>query len=150
MIRYSVPINSLKEVVNPLDGVIWKIAPIDPNEVRAAANAGGGIDDSWQDANARLPLHLHRTFHIRRLARLLSVLPNAHDEHPITLCVGSDTTWFYDGNHRAAAAIIRGDLLIELLIAHGDDVELEKLFPGIKRVNQPLLGAEPSNSSSAE
>ena len=133
--RYLVPIHSLKAVINPLDGAMWQVDPIDPDEVRAAAGSGEVCDRSWAEMQAaNLPREMHRTYHILRLAWLLKAPPNAEDEHKIMLCVSADRTCFLDGNHRAAAAIVRGDDLIELFISSSNEVDLDTLFPGIRPI----------------
>jgi len=132
VMRYSIPIESLKAVINPLDGVMWNVDPIDPDEVWDAARKGEVSDRPWATMQAaNLPLDMHRTYHVKRLAWLVNAPPNAEDAHKIILCVSADRTWFYDGNHRAAAAIVRGDPRIELNIASSGEVQLESIFPGI-------------------
>lgn len=134
--RYSIPIESLKAVINPLDGTMWQVDPIDPNEVKDAAERGEVCDRPWAEVQAaQLPRDLHRTYHVRRLAWLLNAAPCVKDEHKIMLCVSADRIWFYDGNHRIAAAIVRGDTLIDLSIASSDEIDLAALFKGIKKID---------------
>jgi hypothetical protein len=80
---------------------------------------------------AHLPAELHRHFHIRRIAYLLEAGSPADEQHKMMLAVSRDRTWFYDGNHRAAAAIVRGDRCIELYIADSGEVDLAAMFPGL-------------------
>jgi hypothetical protein len=130
------PIDSLKAVINPLDGVMWQVDPIDPAEVRAAANRGDVCDRPWAEMQAaKLPHDLHRTYHVRRLAWLLNAPPPAEEDQKIFLCVSADSVWFLDGNHRVAAAIVRGDHMIEMNIADSKEVSLEEMFPGIRRID---------------
>lgn len=106
--RYRMPVDSWKAVINPLDGDMWKVDPIDAEEVRAAAERGEGCDQAWAKLQeAGLPAELHRTFHVMRLAWLLNAAPVMDDEYKMMLCVSTDGTWFVDGNHRAAAATER-------------------------------------------
>lgn len=133
MPRYRVPTASLTAVINPLEGDTWKVEPIDPAEVREAASRGEVVEVPWRKAQeAGLPADLHRIFHIRRIAYLLGVEPQKDDEHKMFLAVSLTRVWFYDGNHRAAAAIVRGDPFVELYIADSKEQDLASLFPGLE------------------
>ena len=89
--RYGIPIDALKAVINPLDGDTWQVDPIDPQEVVDAAQRGDLCDRPWAELQAAgLPRKLHRTFHVMRLARLLSAPRDPDDVHKIMLCVSAD------------------------------------------------------------
>lgn len=144
--RYRIPIESLKAVINPLDGDMWQVEPIDPEEVRDAAGHGQVYDRPWAAMQtARLPRELHRAYHLGRLAWLLSAEADADDEHRITLCVSADRTWFFDGNHRAAAAMIRGDDAIDVWIAESGEIDLDTLFPGLSRLEPSMPEDDPGD-----
>ncbi|NTJ63748.1 hypothetical protein G6M50_37025 [Agrobacterium rhizogenes] len=132
MPKYSMPVASLKAAINPLDGRTWNVAPIDAEEVLAAAQQGNVCDKSWQEMQkAQLPADFHRHFHVTRIAYLLSASSPAKEEHKMMLCVAKDRIWLNDGNHRVAAAIVRGDPTIELYIADSGELDLPAVFPGL-------------------
>ena len=132
LVKYRIPIDSLKAVINPLAGDTWRVDPIDPQEVMDAAQRGETCDQSWATLQATgLPRELHRTFHVMRLAWLVNAPRDPDDIHKIVLCVSPDKVWFYDGNHRAAAAIVRSDPVIELHIIDGGGQNLAVIFPGL-------------------
>lgn len=137
--KYRVPIESLKAVINPLDGDMWKVDAIDPQEVRDAADQGQVCERSWAEMKDQLPPELHRVFHIARIAWLLGTELDGDDPHKLMLAVSKDRTWFYDGNHRVAAAIVRGDDAIILHIADSGELDLSLLFPGLTPMpDEPL------------
>lgn len=129
--KYEVPIESLKAILNPLDGEMWKVEAIDPQEVRDAADQGEFAELSWGQVKDELPLEFHRLFHITRVAWLLGVKLDGDDPHKLILTVSKDRVWLYDGNHRVAAAIVRGDDNIILHIADSGEVDLAVLLPGL-------------------
>lgn len=138
MARYRIPMDSLKAVINPLSGSTWKIEPIDPTEILAAAERGELEATPWPQAKkAQLPPESHRDFHIRRVAYLLGATATQEDTHKLMLAVSPDEVWFYDGNHGAAAAIVRNDPFIDLHIAASDYEYLADRFPGIKLLDPP-------------
>ena len=129
--KYRVPIESLKAVINPLDGEMWNVETIDPQEVRDAADQGKFCKLPWAPVKDELPPELHRHFHITRIAWLLGAEMDGDDSHKLILAVSKDRVWFYDGNHRVAAAIVRGDANITLHIADSGEVDLALLLPGL-------------------
>jgi hypothetical protein len=129
--EYKVPIKSLKAVINPLDGEMWKVEAIDPQEVRDAADQRQFGKLPWAQVKNELPAECHRLFHITRIAWLLGEEMDGDDPHKLMLAVSKDRVWFYDGNHRVAAAIVRGDDNIILHIAESGEVDLALLLPGL-------------------
>jgi hypothetical protein len=74
MPKYSMPLASLKAVINPLDGKTWRVEPIDPEEIWAAESRSEVCEHPWQKMQEEgMPPGLHRMFHIRRIAYLLGV-----------------------------------------------------------------------------
>lgn len=139
MPKFRMPTSSLKQVINPLDGVTWKVRPIDPIEVREAVQRGEGITVPWQEAQQKgLPpeAESQRLFHVQRVAYLVKNPPIEGDTHKIFLAVSKERVWFNDGNHRIAAAIVREDPFVELYIADSGELELSTLFPGLESVER--------------
>ena len=131
------PVASLKAAINPLDGRTWNVVPIDAEEVLAAAQQGDVCDKSWQEMQqARLPTELHRDFHVTRIAYLLNARSPEHEKHKVMLCVAADRIWLNDGNHRVAAAIVRGDPTIDLYIADSGELDLAAAFPGLRSLSE--------------
>jgi hypothetical protein len=130
------PIASLKAILNPLDGTHWKVEPISIDEIVSAVAESNTCDKSWQELQeAGLPAELHRTFHVMRIAYLYTADRVERTEHPTFLCVSTNESWFFDGNHRAAAAIARGDESITLKIANSGELDLFRLFPGLAELD---------------
>lgn len=131
LLKYQVPIKSLTAIINPLDGEMWKVEAINPQEVRDAVDRGDFAERSWGQVKDELSPEFHRNFHICRIAWLLGVELDAEDSHKLTLAVIKDRAWLVDGNHRVAAAIVRGDDNIILHIAHSGEEDLVGLLPGL-------------------
>ena len=68
-------------MINPLDGDMWKVEAINPQEVRDAADKKQVCELPWKQAKDHLPPELHRLFHINRIARLLYAEPSIDDPH---------------------------------------------------------------------
>ncbi|UXT53246.1 hypothetical protein FY136_28715 (plasmid) [Agrobacterium tumefaciens] len=135
MPKYRMPMASLISVMNPLDCKTWQVEPITPSEVREAIDRKEFAEVSWQTALEKgIDREIHRIFHVRRIAYLAANPPSEDGGHKMHLAVSKDKTWFYDGNHRAAAAIVRGDPTIELWIASSGELDLPTLFPGLEEI----------------
>jgi hypothetical protein len=122
MMRFNVPLSSMRELCNPLTGEEWDCAPIDPALVLDAAEHQEFEEQDWQTVNRknRGQSFDHFNVHVRRMA-FLYVNP---DDTPIELEIDR---WenrvrlrVYDGNHRLGSAIIRGDEHIVATIPSGD------------------------------
>ena len=78
-----------------------------------------------------------RDFHIRRIAFLID---NDTDDDLNLVLIANFTDdpprfHFYDGNHRVAAAYIRGDPTITLKIASDDEDRILRLLPGLTKLH---------------
>lgn len=131
LLKYKVPIKSLKAIINPLDGKMWNVDAIDPQDILDAANQGRVAEHPWALVKDKLPPELHRSYHIDRIAWLLGAEMDGNDRDELVLVVSKDQVWLYDGNHRVAAAIVRGDDNIILHIADSGEVDLALLLPGL-------------------
>lgn len=121
------PISELRQVVDPLDGSHWKVRPISPDEILEAIDAGAFVDISWQEVSATIPKELHDIFHVRRIAHLVKNAPTESQEHKVMLCMVNDEAWLYDGYHRLAAAIVRGDTELTLSINAAEELIAARL-----------------------
>lgn len=111
MVRFNVPLASIRELCDPLSGEEWDCDPIDPALVLDAVEHQKFEEQDWQTINRENRGHSfdHVEAHVRRMAFLV-VNP---DDTPIELEI---ERWenrvklrVYDGNHRLGSAIIRGD-----------------------------------------
>jgi hypothetical protein len=122
-------LSELRDFVYPLDGAMWKCGPITNDEIWAAVNANITEDRSWNTVVNILDLDASRDFHIRRVATLV----NNPINEPITLIVVNHTeeisAYLNDGNHRLAAAYVRGDRVIVVRVAASNPAGLMELFP---------------------
>jgi len=117
MPKYEVSAKELRTLVNPLDGKMWRVPTIEVAEVLSAQANNLFEDRIWNDVKGTIPDAEHRDFHIRRIAALLS---EKSDELPVLILENHTTdikAHLYDGNHRVAAAFVRGDEKIRLTIA---------------------------------
>ncbi|NNM56231.1 hypothetical protein [Acidocella sp.] len=131
--RYRVPVIGLQKHVDPLKGRLWGCDAITEAEIRTAVAARQFETEAWDSASANLQGPSGRDFHIRRVAHFVeSGLPN--DKHSIQLDLqrqpdGSEIG-VMNGNHRIAAAIVRGDAHVEALLYVWDRVDISRLLPG--------------------
>ncbi len=128
MPRFLVAVSELQAQVDPLSGDMWKCAPIPIDEVKAAMAAGRNCDVSWAVAGHEMPVELQREFHVRRIA-WLAMQPVTDGDHPIMVAIAPDRVWVYDGNHRIAAAIARGEMSLEIAIAPFEADAVARTFP---------------------
>ena len=130
MALYSVVVDDLRTLIDPLSGVMWKCDPITVEEVKQVAE-DEHIYSSWQDINGIMPPHLHRPFHVMRIATLVTLGQVNDDQYPIRLIISDIEIYFYDGNHRFAASIVRCDnaISIEIIDASADGGQISRLLP---------------------
>jgi hypothetical protein len=132
MPTYEVSIKDLRACVDPLNGQTWKCDPIQAAEVIAALQEGDVEERSWNAVKGDLDASLHRAFHVARNAFLAAKPAETDDEHKVIIAIGPDRIWVYDGNHRVAAAIVRGDATMRISIAPYDEAAIFKHLPSAK------------------
>lgn len=119
MARYKIKASELRLLVNPLDGVMWKCGPIAEAEIFDAKAAGKTEHRSWEGDGLvnSLTLEQARKFHVNRIATLL----DQPIEGQIILILENHVApikgYLNDGNHRLAAAYLRGDETICVVVA---------------------------------
>ncbi len=131
MARYKIKTSELRLFVNPLNGDMWKCSPISEAEILQAKASGKTEHRSWEadDLVSSLTLEQAREFHVNRIATLLDQPMN--DE--IILILENHVTpikvYLNDGNHRLAAAYLRGDETISATVAASVPDEILKALP---------------------
>jgi hypothetical protein len=131
--RYRVPVMELQKYVNPLSGWLWGCAPIAPSEIVAAVAAQQFEEVPWDRAKDRLQGPAGRDFHIGRIAYFVANgLPSDGYAVQIDLDLQPDDReiGIVNGNHRIAAAILRGDAQIDATVYFFDAAEVARLLPG--------------------
>ena len=131
---YEVSMDEILTQLNPLNGKMWKCAPIDIAEVMAAIKANDCELRPWSDVKQTLDPLQHRSYHIRRIAFLASSSAEVDKEDKIAIGIVPDSIWIYDGNHRVAAAIVRGKSTIKSVIASYDDTIIPEYFPSARKL----------------
>mgnify|MGYP003383414199 CR=1 FL=1 len=134
---YRVSTENLATIVNPMSGEMWKCEPIDVEEVKTAMSSGCTAEDSWNAQKDAIPNELHRDFHVRRIAALASKAIS-NENHPVVIAIAPDRVWIYDGNHRVAAAIVRGDPTLDVIIAPYDASAISSHFPTAELLDEQL------------
>jgi hypothetical protein len=129
---YEVSIEELRACVDPLNGKMWKCDPIEVAEIRAALESGNVEERPWSEVKSSLEPSLHRAFHVARIALLASKPAEADDTHKVMIGIAPDRIWIYDGNHRIAAAIVRGDVAMKVWIAPYDESAVLTHLPSAK------------------
>ena len=122
---------------SPMIGHAWGWSPMYPYEIRKRISENKLDSRSWGwGGNEKLAGfgNEKRDYHLQRIAYLV-VNP---DTKPVEVEMGIDT-WLEqaaltDGNHRYAAAIIRGDKTIDVIFGGFIDKLLE-LFPSAHLIN---------------
>lgn len=131
MAHYRVPTAELRPLVNPLDGSVWRCRPISENEIRKAIEAGVRELRPWSGELESLPPEQARRFHIDRVATLAAMPPT--DESVVILVdnhTPSVVVRLPDGNHRLAAAYVRGDRHVLAVLAPSRPETLCEVLPG--------------------
>lgn len=131
------PTGWLQDLCDPLASPPWEVAPITPHDVWDRVTAG---DFTHCDARARdvapWKRPVCRECDIRRIAEfVVAGWPDADEAHPITVDLGVGTYWpgwvVTDGNHRLAAALVRGDAFVDVATAGDWDRCLRVLVDGV-------------------
>lgn len=122
-----VPVKNLKRICNPFEHCVWDIPkPVTIDEVSMVLATGAMAADYDED--------LHDKSSIDHAQRIAYFVHNGWQD-PIVIDVGVPTLGFnpdwiiWDGNHRLAAAIYRGDKFIEAEI--GGDVDYAAQLLGL-------------------
>jgi hypothetical protein len=127
---FSVPITALRNHINPMDGKMWKCRPISEQEITNAIRAGAEELRTWDQVINTMGEDESRNFHINRIATLV-VQPSSER---IVVIVKNHLTpievHLYDGNHRIAAAYVRGDERIDAVLACSISGHESEVFPG--------------------
>ena len=140
--RYFIKTSELKSLVNPLDGDMWKCKEITVNEVLEAISNGAKEERSWADVINTLDEQASRQFHINRIATLHDQ-EFSNENHPVAIYIifpDPDYPSFElevkisDGNHRIAAAYVREDEELELVIAASDSSKISSVLPSAKNI----------------
>jgi len=130
MPRFVIPAHELKARVDPRDGAMWKCEPISASEIDAALASGVKEERRWNDIVNTLSFEESRKFHINRIATLVREVPS----DAIVVIIENHTNkvrvYLNDGNHRLAAAYVRGDLLITAVVAASKPEAIGDVFPG--------------------
>lgn len=130
MTKFVIPADELKAHVDPRDGSMWKCEPIGSSEIAAALASGVKEERRWNDIVNTLSHEESRRFHINRIATLVGE-PQS-DAVIVIVENHTNTTRVYlnDGNHRLAAAYVRGDSLITAVVAASKPESIADVFPG--------------------
>jgi hypothetical protein len=131
--RYQVPVAALQRHVDPLGGWLWGCTLISVSEIMAAVAAQQFEIEPWDQAKERLQGSTGREFHVRRIATFVANgLPSDSYAVQINLDRQPDDReiGIVNGNHRIAAAILRGDAYIEATVYFFDPADVDRLLPG--------------------
>ena len=132
MSTFKVKAKELRNLVDPLDGTMWKCGPISGDEIEEARKKNEFEDRSWSDdevVHEKLSLEEARSFHIRRIATMLEKGCSGRIAMGLENHTSDVKAYISDGNHSLAAAYIRGDDEIELVIAASKPDEINDLLP---------------------
>lgn len=120
----------------------WRCGPITAADVRETVQARILEERSGQQVNGSLTQEENRIFHLQRLATLFFLAPQnavaAPETNPnfrihlILMFAGAllQNAWLDDGNHRVAAASLRGDKHLEIEIITADRAHITDVLPG--------------------
>ena len=131
--RIRIPMVSLTGKVDPLAGRLWVCDPIEASEIVEAVDQGAHEPRPWDEVKDALQGPGCRSFHIKRVATFVrDGLPS--DDHAIVLDLQPQPDGLpigvQNGNHRLAAAQIRGDAHIDALVYVFDQADLDRELPG--------------------
>ena len=131
--KLRIPTQSLLGKVDPLSGRLWCCSRINRAEILAAAAAGAQEERPWDTVKDELQGPKGRAFHIARIATFFEDgLPN--DDHSIVLELQDQPDGLpigvQNGNHRLAAALLRGDEHVDALVYYFDSADPDRLISG--------------------
>jgi hypothetical protein len=134
-----VELGDLADHFNPFDGEGWGCPPVDPDEVLASASEGLVEAEDWNSVNRR---HRgvdfdDRRFHVRRIAYLFLYLDPRPAEVELADEYGRMTLFLNDGNHRFAAAVLRGDAQFAIEVDPADLEGVLAILPAAEVVIGP-------------
>ena len=129
MSLYEISSAELRQFVDPLDGKMWRCDPISEAEVLAAISHGVHEPMGWEEAMSKIQtLEEARNFHINRIATLFGM----EMETPALMLINHEEEikgHIFDGNHRVAAAYIRKDPTIRIIVAASEPSKVNITFP---------------------
>ncbi|MCP9796134.1 hypothetical protein [Cyanobium sp. Lug-B] len=136
---YRVNLEELKEILNPLDGEMWKCGAIPESQILQAFSSNVTEHRSWEGDRVVaevMTLEEARRYHVNRIAtlmrqesqfdRIVLMLENHTENIKATL---------NDGNHRLAAAYVRGDDSIQAIIAASNPTGIFTILPRSVRID---------------
>lgn len=137
MYIYEIDANELKGFINPLDGGMWKCGEISEQEIYAAISSGKTENRPWNAVNFVISMTIEeaREFHINRIATLLDSELTEHIIVVLENHTPSIKAYLNDGNHRLAAAYLRGDKTIKAVIAASDPNKISSVLPSAKQIS---------------
>ena len=132
MSKFNIPAHELRAHVDPRDGAMWKCAPIDASEIDAALASGITENRLWNDLVNTLSYEESRVFHINRIATFVRNPPPPHEAIVVILenHIIPVRVYLNDGNHRLAAAYVRGDTHVTAIVAASVAESIHAVFPG--------------------
>lgn len=126
---WTVPVESLRQLTDPMKDDIWGYGTISPADVLACAdNSLGKVPFSFVSETA----DESREYHIARISWLAE---NGWKEtdHPVSVDLYPDAIYDWhpivDGNHRFAASLIAGRETVLVSVSGDIDFALEVLSP---------------------
>ncbi|MEO9652402.1 MAG: hypothetical protein ABJ360_10260 [Roseobacter sp.] len=131
---FLIPLDELKPHVDPLAGTLWQCDPIQKKAVLDAVQNGEFDTRYWDDEKDDLVGRIGHSFHARRIANFVANGPPV-DEYSIQLFLGEASAvgvgvTVNNGNHRIAAAILRGDKTVRALLYFSQIEVPYQYFPG--------------------
>jgi hypothetical protein len=132
---FKIPISDLRKHVNPMDGTMWKCRPIDDSEIALALHSEITELRRWDDVVNTLNEAESRRFHISRIA---TVVKSPSLERIVVVVenhIAPVRVYLNDGNHRLAAAYVRGDEEIAALVAASAPDSVLEIFPGARPID---------------
>lgn len=131
---FLIPLEELKLHVDPLSGDLWQCDPIQEDAVLDAVRKGELEACNWDDVKGELQGAIGHSFHVRRVANFVANgLPV--DAYSIQLFLGEASAdgvgvTVNNGNHRIAAAVLRGDETVRALLYYFHEEDPGQYFPG--------------------
>lgn len=127
----SAPLAYVLAAADPFTGDPWGVGPLRPSDVRAAIEFSGPHPCTLVDlAGSCRECEINRVAHLA----LWGWPPAEVDPHPVVIDVGAldyVPVWpIVDGNHRVAAAVVRGDTHIEVMVTGDYDRAIAVLVDG--------------------
>lgn len=128
-----VSINALRSLLGDFNNSVWQWGNITNVDIQTAIDNNVTIDLPWNVVHKQNPQpdgEIWKRFHAGRIAYFVKNGFPDEENFSISLGIKGDRLVIYEGRHRLASAIFRGDACVSVRLS-GNDEDLKKTLTSI-------------------